>query len=201
MPLVPGPITALPPGYAEAYALRVSQRRSWPPLLALTLAALLGSGGALFGALAAYHAAGAPLVLGALPDEMPRLLGYALVLAVLPLHEWVHGWMIRRGGHAPRYGLKWYALYTTADSAYFRREEYLRVLLAPLLIITLGGMVILPFLPLEPALWIALAVVVNASGAGGDLWMALVTRRCDPAALIRDEADGMRVYLPPVAPS
>jgi hypothetical protein len=31
--------------------------------------------------------------------------------------------------------------------------------------------------------------------------MALITRHCDPAALIRDEADGMRIYLPPVAAS
>lgn len=201
MPLPVGPITALPPGYAEAYAARVSQRSAWPPLLALTLAALLGSGGVLFGGVLAYHAGGAPLVLGALPDEMPRSLGYALVLAVLPLHEWVHGWMIRRCGHSPRYGLKWYALYTTADSAYFRRDEYLRVLLAPLVIITLVGMVVLLFLPLALASWIALAVVVNASGSGGDLWMALVTRRCDAAALIRDEADGMRVYLPVATPA
>ncbi len=199
MSLPSGPITALPPDYREAYAARVNQRRAWPPLLALTLAALLVSGGLLFGALAAYHAAGAPLVIGALPDDVPRSLGYALVLAVLPLHEGVHGRMIRRCGHSPRYGLKWYALYTTADSAYFRRDEYLRVLLAPLVVITLGGMAALPFLPLGLASWVALAVVVNASGAGGDLWMALITRRCDPAALIRDEAVGMRVYLPAAA--
>ncbi|MCZ7540925.1 MAG: DUF3267 domain-containing protein [Anaerolineae bacterium] len=195
MPLPTGPITALPPGYREAYAARVSQRRAWPPLLALTLAALLISGGVLFGALAAYHAVGAPLVIGALPDSVPRLLGYALVLGVLPLHEWVHGRMIGHYGHSPRYGLKWYALYTTADSAYFRRDEYLRVLLAPLVIITLGGVIVLPFVPWELASWIALAVVVNASGAGGDLWMAIIARRYDAAALIRDEADGMRVYL------
>ncbi len=201
MPLPTGPITALPPDYREVYAARVSQWSAWPPLLALTLAALLISGGLLFGALAAYHAAGAPLVIGALPDGVPRLLGYALVLAVLPLHEAVHGWMVRRCGHSPRYGLKWYALYTTADSAYFRRDEYLRVLLAPLVVITLAGLAVLPFLPTGLASWVALAVVVNASGAGGDLWMAIIARRYDPAALIRDEADGMRIYLPPVAAS
>ncbi len=201
MPPPTGPIIALPPDYREAFTVRVTQRHAWIPLLALTLAPLLVSGGLLFGALAAYHAAGAPLVIGALPTDMPRYLGYVLVLGVLPLHEAVHGWMIRRCGHSPRYGLKWYALYTTSDSAYFRRDEYLRVLLAPLLVITLGGVVALPFLPPGLASWVALAVVVNASGAGGDLWMAAITRRCEPAALIRDEADGMRVYLPAATPS
>ena len=191
MLLPAGPITALPPGYREAYAARVSQPSAWPPLLALTLAALLISAGLFFGVLIAYHAASAPLVIGALPDGMPHLLGYALVLGVLPLHEAVHGWMIRRCGHSPRYGLKWYALYTTADSAYFRRDEYLRVLLAPLVTITLGGAAALPFLSAGLATWVALAVVVNASGAGADLWMAI----------IRDEADGMRIYLPAVAAS
>ncbi|MBP8972764.1 MAG: DUF3267 domain-containing protein [Anaerolineae bacterium] len=201
MSLPVGPITALPPGYCEAHATRVSQPSTWLPLLALTLAALLVSAGLVFGALAAYHVAGAPLVIGALPNDVSRLLGYALVLAVLPLHEGVHGWMIRRCGHSPRYGLKWYALYTTADSAYFRRDEYLRVLLAPLVLITLGGMAVLLFLPAGAASWVALAVVVNASGAGGDLWMAIIARRCDPAALICDEADGMRIYLPSVTAS
>ena len=103
-------------------------------------------------------------------------------------------------GHSPRYGLKWYALYTTSDSAYFHRDSICACCWPAAghhargrgrLAVSAAGL----------ASWVALAVVVNASGAGGDLWMAAITRRCDPAALIRDEADGMRVYLPAATPS
>lgn len=191
-----GPITALPPGYREAYHLRVAEIRLWLPLLVVTIVAAVFSVMLAFGPLLLYHAAGAPLVFVAVPEHLVRPVGVLLLLGILPLHEWVHGQIIRRCGHRPRYGVKWYALFTTADNAYFRRDDYVRVLLAPLWVISLLGMALLWWVPLEAARWIALAVVANASGAGGDLWMAWEVRRFGPEALIRDEEDGMRVFLP-----
>lgn len=195
MPAV-SPITTLPPHYAEAYHLRITQPRLWLPLLMVTIVAVAFFVVLIFGLLALYHTGGAPLILVHPPDHLVRPLGLGLLLGVLPLHEWVHGQVIRRCGHRPRYGIKWYALFTTAENAYFRRDEYVRILLAPLWVISLVGMALLWWVPLETAQWIALAVIANASGAGGDLWMAWMTYRFGPEALIRDEADGMRVFLP-----
>lgn len=194
------PITSLPPGYRETYHLCVTQLRVWFPLLAVTIGAVMVCVALVFGGLLAYSAAGAPLVLVDVPERVARPLGVALLLGVLPLHEWVHGLAIRHFGHRPRYGIKWYALFTTAENAYFRRNEYLCVLLAPLCLITLAGLLLLWWVSLEMAQWIALAVVANASGAGGDLWMAWMACRFGPEALIRDEADGMRVFVPERGP-
>ncbi len=193
---VASPITALPPDYAEAYHLRITQPHLWLPLLVMTVLAVTLAIVVAFVPLILYHSGGAPLVFVHPPPSLVSPLGMGLLLAVLPLHEWVHGQTIRRYGHRPRYGIKWYALFTTADNAYFRRDEYVRVLLAPLWVISLAGMALLWWMPLETAQWIALAIVVNASGAGGDLWMAWVATRFGPEALIRDEQDGMRVFLP-----
>ncbi len=190
------PVTTLPPDYREVYHLSIKQPLVWLPVLLLTIVAVLICGALSFTLLAAYEASGAPLAIVDVPEGAASLVGMALLLGVLPLHEWVHGQVIRRCGHRPRYGVTWYALFTTAENAYFRRDEYLRVLLAPLWAITLVGLALLWWTSVEMSQWIALAVLVNASGAGGDLWMAWVVRRFGPEALVRDEKDGMRIFMP-----
>jgi len=191
------PADAPPPGCREIRRLSVHQRGMLLWLNLLSLIPLAAGGLIVLGGLALYHGpAGAPLVLRGLPAAPPTSLGYAGVLAVLPLHEWIHGIFIRRAGHRPRYGVKWMVLFATADGALFGRGEYLRIALAPLALISLGGALLLPWLPIGWASWVGLAVVVNGAGAIGDLWMAAVVARQPPNVLIRDEEDGLRIFAP-----
>ena len=122
------------------------------------------------------------------------LAGLASALIVLPLHEWIHGLLIARYGHKPRYGVKLMVLFATSDGALFRRREFIRIALAPLTVITAVGCLIMLFLPFGLAYWVALAVVLNAGGAIGDLWMTAIALRYDLSALIRDEEDSMRIF-------
>jgi len=85
-------------------------------------------------------------------------------------------------------------LFATSDGAYFRRAEFVRVALAPLALITIGGALIILLLPQGMAYWVALAIALNAAGSIGDLWMVAVALRFEPSALIRDEADRMRIF-------
>jgi hypothetical protein len=39
-----------------------------------------------------------------------------------------------------------------------------------------------------------MAVVLNAGGAIGDMWMTAIALRYDPSILIRDEEDSMRIF-------
>jgi hypothetical protein len=188
------PITHLPANYREVHYIRITERGRLIWLNILSVIPMLISGLVVFGLLILYHAWGAPLVIEALPDTVPTLIGLLLLILVLPLHEWLHGLAIRRYGHRPRYGFRWTVLFATADGALFRRNEFILVALAPLIGISLLGLVILPFLPSDLALWIALGMVVNAAGAIGDLWMTLVALRFDASALIQDEEEGMRVF-------
>jgi hypothetical protein len=114
---------------------------------------------------------------------------------MLPLHEWLHGVIIARCGHKPRYGIKLFVLFATSDGALFRRNEFIRIALAPLVIITLIGSVIMLFTPMGLATWIALAITLNAAGSIGDLWMTGIAMRYDSSALIRDEEDSMRIFI------
>lgn len=189
-----GVTVGLPHGYRQVHQMRVTQRGLLLRLNLLALLPMAGAGILLSGFLILYHNAGAPLVIEALPDNLTNWQGTLLVLLVLPLHEWIHGQMIRRFGHTPRYGIKWGVLFATADGALFRRDAFIQIALAPLVVITLGGMALMLFLPEQLALWVGLAITVNAGGAIGDLWMALVARRFPPSALIEDREDSMCIY-------
>ena len=195
------PIRSLPPHYREAERMRVTEPRRLFWLNVLSLIPLAGSGLVIGGLLAIYNAANAPLVIDALPQSIPSTVGLLLVLLVLPLHEWIHGQAIRYYGHKPRYGARFLVLFATADGALFRRDEFVRIALAPLVGISLIGMVVMAFLPSGLAQWAALAVMMNAAGAIGDIWMSAVALRFAPSALIRDEEDSMRVFVaaPPTA--
>ncbi len=150
----------------------------------------------IFGMLLVYHEEfGAPLIIDALPDSASSLAGLTLVLVMLPLHEWLHGVIIARCGHKPRYGLKLFVLFATSDGALFRRNEFIRIAMAPLVIITLVGGVMMLLAPMGLATWFALAITLNAAGSIGDLWMTAIALRYDSSALIRDEEDSMRIFI------
>jgi hypothetical protein len=142
-----------------------------------------------------YHdELGAPFVIEAIPNNLPSWVGIVLIIAVLPLHEWIHGLAIRRFGHTPRYGIKWSVLFATSDGAYFRRNEFVQIALAPLVVISLAGIGLTWVFPLGIAEWVALAVAVNAAGAIGDIWMTAVILSYDKSVLVQDEADSMRIF-------
>ncbi|MBN1565018.1 MAG: DUF3267 domain-containing protein [Anaerolineae bacterium] len=190
------PITELPTDYQEARYMSVNERGVLLWLNILSLIPMLIMGLLIFGVLLVYHEElGAPLVINALPDSTSSTVGLILVLLILPLHEWLHGVVIAHYGHKPRYGIKLFVLFATSDGALFRRNEFIRIALAPLVIITLVGGVIMLFAPMGLATWIALAITLNAAGAIGDLWMTGIALRYDASALIRDEEDSMRIFI------
>lgn len=190
----PTVIHDLPPGYREVEHLILLQPGR---TLLLNLMALLPLGAALL-LLAAWW----PVVLrlrGAFPGGLivPSWIGIiAALVIVLPLHEWIHGQAIRWAGHRPRYGmmLSKGALYATSDNALFPRGAFLVIALAPLVVITLAGMALVLVLPDNLGYYVALAVVFNAGSAIGDIWMAAAVWRCPSSALVRDEADSIRIY-------
>ena len=195
----PGPIHELPPGYAESQRLVVTEGRLllWlnrlarapiPPALVLmawwnsmVVAARGPRPGGLF--------AGGGLVV----DLLLVLVTMALVFII---HEAIHGVFIALTGHRPRFGAKLDkgVIYATADNALFRRGEFLIIALSPLVFITLGGMALMWPATDQIAYFIGLGVIINASGAAGDLWMTWLVLRSPSTALVRDMADGIIIY-------
>lgn len=138
---------------------------------------------------------------GALPsvfwENVPWLLAViAVIILMIVLHEWIHGLAIRWVGYKPRYGINLAkgVFFATTDNGLFWRDQFIIVALAPLVVITLVGMVLMIFTPDSLGYYIGLIVVMNAGGAIGDLWMAAVVWRYPENTLVRDEADSIRIY-------
>ena len=124
----------------------------------------------------------------------------AIVLAfvtILLLHELVHGaffWLITRS--RPRFGLQITYAYAAAPDWYIPRNPYLVVGLAPLILITLAGVALLPLLPDVWVLPWVLALALNASGSVGDVYIIGWLLARPASVLVNDHGDSIHFYLP-----
>jgi hypothetical protein len=173
------------------------------PQLARTSLWLLLASGAGFALLdlAARRAQGAGPLLGGGPLAL-RLLVLVVVnlvayVAMIVAHELMHAGVIVLLGGRPTFGLKLpLAVYCTAPGQLFTRGGYSAIALAPLVVLTLVGIVVTWLWPdLGALLW--LAFVGNASGAAGDLAAIGELRRMPDAVLIADTATGFIGYGEP----
>ena len=135
-----------------------------------------------------------------LPSGLVTVLAVLLAFAaVLLLHELVHGaffWLITHS--RPRFGLQPAYAFAAAPDWYIPRNPYLIVGLAPLILITLLGVVALPWLPAALLLPWIFALALNAAGSIGDVYIIgwLLTRPA--AALVNDHGDCIHIYLPEI---
>ncbi len=120
-----------------------------------------------------------------------NMLGYILVL---PFHELLHGITITLLGGRPHYGAKLpFALYCGAREQMFSCNAYLLIALAPFVLISLAGVVLTLLAPVI-APYFLFALVGNASGAAGDIWMAQRLRALPSTALVEDIETGYRAW-------
>jgi hypothetical protein len=120
-----------------------------------------------------------------------NIIGYILIL---PIHELVHAAAFVLWGGKPYFGTKLpYALYCGAKNQLFHRNQYLVVGLAPLVVITLAGIL---FTLISPALasYAIFATVGNVSGAAGDVWVVRKLLRRSPSILVEDTESGYRAW-------
>jgi len=100
-----------------------------------------------------------------------NVLAYLVMLA---LHEGVHGLVFALLGGRPTFGAKLpIALSCSVPNQLFTRNAYIAVGLAPLVLISLGGIVLIILAPVL-ALYVQLALIGNVSGAAADLWATRV---------------------------
>ncbi|MDQ2905808.1 MAG: DUF3267 domain-containing protein [Ktedonobacteraceae bacterium] len=127
------------------------------------------------------------------------LIGWLLInvlayIVVLPIHELIHGLVISFWGGKPYYGAKLpFALFCGARNQIFRRSHYLVIALAPLVVLTLAGIV---FILIAPALasYVFLGLVGNFSGAAGDIYSAVRILKQPTGTLIEDTETGFRAW-------
>ena len=120
-----------------------------------------------------------------------NIVGYVLILCV---HEAIHGAVFALWGGTPHFGAKLpLALYCGARQQLFRRNHYLAVGLAPLLILTLSGILVTLLFP-GPASYLLFALIGNFSGAAGDVLVAQRIARQPASVLIEDTEVGYTAW-------
>ena len=121
----------------------------------------------------------------------------ALVLVTV-IHELVHGLFYWRfAGQRPRFGIKGPSFYVAAPpEVFFPRDQYLIVGIAPFVLLTLAGLLLMIVVPLAVLPTLMLFVAFNAAGAAGDLLMFARLLCFSSDTLMQDRDTGVRVYGP-----
>lgn len=109
-------------------------------------------------------------------------------------HEWLHGLAIRHYGGEACYGvgIAHFVLpyaYATTDHE-FSRNQFVVVLLTPLVVLTLIGV---PLLVLFEWSWLIVPLTLNAAGAVADIWMTLTVLSYPANISIVDHEGGVRI--------
>jgi predicted metal-dependent HD superfamily phosphohydrolase len=112
-------------------------------------------------------------------------------------HELLHGlffWIYT--GERPSFGFKVVYAYASAPEWYIPRDKFVVTGLAPLVIISLVGLILLPLIPFSYVAELVLLVAFNAAASVGDMIAAGWLSTRPNTALVRDSGARMDVYVP-----
>jgi len=185
-----------PPDYIEVLYWKISEKTSRVlimNLLSIPLAIVFGIGFCVC------------VVLFGRPQEFSGgILNFSLLLiigiiVVIVLHELAHGVAMQFYGARAKYGIIWKGLmfYATSPGYAFQRNQYIVIILAPLLSLSILACLGILIFAGTPMIWLlAVWATINGSAAIGDLWILTIVRRYPSHAYFFDEHDGMRVFMP-----
>jgi hypothetical protein len=124
------------------------------------------------------------------------VLGLLPVMAfAILLHELVHGlffWFFTR--EKPKFGFKWSYAYATAPGWHFDKSIYWLIGLAPLVLLSLAGLLVASFTPENWLFYLLFGMFTNASGAIGDLYIVIRLAFEPAGTLVEDQGTGFRVF-------
>ena len=126
-------------------------------------------------------------------------LGGLLLVTVgmLVVHEGLHGlvfWLTTR--ELPKFEFKGYYASASPGDWYLPRRAFLAATLLPLVAITVAGLALIPFFSLRGQFLLGFLVLLNASGAAGDLLVALRLARLPQATYCRDTGTEVTFFSP-----
>jgi hypothetical protein len=120
-----------------------------------------------------------------------------LTAANLILHEAIHGiffWIFTRS--RPKFAFRGVYAYAAAPGWFLSRNAYLITGLAPLVLISLAGLMVIWLVPASALLAVWFVLIMNASGAVGDLFTTLWVLRQNPRSYFQDLGDNITHYAP-----
>jgi hypothetical protein len=196
----PEPTTIIPSGYISSGDLfgDLEHLSGWRWLLFANLLALIPLGVAvlvLWLPYQFYSAFGAPLALPepGWPSWTTGLVGVLFIVSSILLHEGLHGLALRLLGYHPRLLYARGFLFASV-SGFITRRHYLIMILTPITVLSLGGALLLLWLPVSLGQWLIAALLLNAAASIGDFAVASRVSRLPPSTLFADR-DGIHVFL------
>ncbi len=129
----------------------------------------------------------------------PFLVILIVTLVMITVHEAIHGIFFREftGGRV-KFAFKGAYAYAAAPDWYLSKKPYMVVSLAPLVLMTVGGVLALLWVPVNWVVPIILLLAMNASGAVGDIYVFLLLTRMADDVFIQDFGEKMQIYAPGV---
>ncbi len=120
------------------------------------------------------------------------------ILALVVVHEGVHALFFRLfTGKRPHFGFTGiYAYVGAPPGVTVSRNRYFAISLAPLLVITLVGLPLIPRVPLIVLPPLLLILILNAAGSVGDLIASCWLLRYPPSVLVEDQGSAVVVGRP-----
>lgn len=200
LPVITQPVQTLPPHYQRHATLDLSQNKT--ALIGLNIAAVVLFFG--FGWLVLQivpllrpHEAGQTVSFGGTDMLVFGVALIVLMIFQIVLHELIHGlffWIFTRD--RPVFGFKGMYAYAAAPNWYVPHTQHLIVGLAPLVLITLAGFVLIAVAPPAAVPLLVLLIVINAAGAVGDIAVVVWEATQPHGTLVRDTGDAITLYRP-----
>ncbi|MFN8527420.1 MAG: DUF3267 domain-containing protein [Anaerolineae bacterium] len=196
-------IDALPPGYVLHGDMFSDENAmpGWKWLLIGNLLALVPLGAAVLIVWLPYQfyaALGAPLAIVRDPGWSPPLLiGCAVVVIALSMaaHELIHAAALALMGHRPRLNIAYgYLFATIRPGDFLTRRQYVIMSRAPLIVLTLAGIMLAVLLPPSLGQIVVITVLLNAAASVGDLAVSRRALRYPADTLFADER-GIKIYV------
>ena len=119
------------------------------------------------------------------------------IIVVMLLHEGFHAfffWLFSK--QKPIIGFKGAYAYASLPGWYFPRNQYLVIGIAPLVLITIIGIIIFVFMPASVLNFIFIALIINSSGAAGDIFVVVWLLTKPPTTYALDQIDTIEFFVP-----
>lgn len=185
------PTKTLPDGYCPQARLDLSESRMVCIFLATSLLLFFPMAGYFFTQMTEWLRQDGMTVAMNLPVGLAMIAG---VVIIVLLHEAVHGlffWHFT--GERPVIGMKGIYTYASAPDWFLPRNQLVVVAIAPLVVLSLAGLLLIPLVPAWLLAPLVLAVTVNAAAAVGDVLLLLWLLAQPASSLVKDAGDTFTV--------
>jgi len=190
----------LPEEYRAKTTLDLAQNRPLAvglSVVGLILFFLFAVAFTVFAALLRYDSEGGELAFSVGRENLLPVVGWSLLVIGLTvlLHEVVHALFIRLfTGEWATFGFKGIYAYAAAPAWYIPRNLHIAVALAPLVLLSLLGILFIPWITYELLPALLLGLITNAAGAVGDMVTVGWLLRQPRTAYVNDYGDGFTVF-------